>query len=206
VEDTRRLTRLAGELTAWQDAATAARWLDVVERVHAAEAASRADSTQLTTTVAANLYKLTAYKDEYEVARLMTDPDGLSAARDVAGADGTITWRLHPPLLRRFGLGHKISVGPWAEPGVRALARGKRLRGTVLDPFRWPEVRRVERRLATEYVDAVDRLIAGLTPARLNEAVAIASLPDVVRGYEEIKLANVQRYRAELRERLDAYR
>ncbi len=107
--------------------------------------ASRRSAPRLLAAVAANLYKLMAYKDEYEVARLMTDADGMAEARRLAGPSGRIAWKLHPPMLRALGMSEKISVGSWGEPAIRALARAKRLRGTVADPFRWTEVRRVER-------------------------------------------------------------
>ena len=200
------LRRFAAELCAWGDRRSAARWLDTVARVATAERSVEPASTALTAAVAANLFKLIAYKDEYEVARLMTDADGLSAVAEVAGPGDRVSWQLHPPLLRGLGLDHKIAVGTWAAPAVRLLARGKALRGTPLDPFRWAEVRKVERALAAEYGAAVDELIRFLDADRLEQAVAIASLPDQVRGYEDIKLASVQRYRAELAARLERYR
>ena len=179
--------------------------LDVLERVAEAKRRAAPDSWALVRAVAANLHKLTAYKDEYEVARLMTDSDAVATARELAGARGKVTWKLHPPMLRALGLGAKISVGSWAEPGVRLLARGKKLRGTVLDPFRWPEVRRVERQLPREYVEAVDRVLGRLSAGNVTAAVEIAELPDLVRGYERIKLASVVRYRAALSETLAAF-
>ena len=199
------LVLFAAELVAWQGEAVAERWLNVLDRVATAERRIAPDSSALLRAVAANLYKLTAYKDEYEVARLMTDDDGLTAARVVAGARGKMAWRLHPPLLRALGLDHKISFGSWAEPGVHVLARGKKLRGTALDPFRWPEVRRVERQLPGEYVAAIDRVLGRLSAENMAAAVEIAELPDLVRGYERIKLANVARYRVALSERIEAY-
>jgi len=197
-----QLRRFAAELVAWQDERTAAGWLDVLERVARAERAAAPDSTRLLAAVATHLYQLTAYKDEYEVARLMTDPDGLAAAREIAGPRGRIAWRLHPPLLRALGLSHKISIGPWAAPAVRLLARLKRLRGTPLDPFGHARVRAVERELPGEYVRAIDAVLERLAPENLAAAVALARLPDSVRGYEEIKLARVERYRARLAEAL----
>lgn len=191
------LVLFAAELTAWQNEATAHRWLDVVERVSAAERTVGGDG-RLAAAVAANLYKLTAYKDEYEVARLMTDADAMRESREVAGRRGRISWRLHPPILRALGMKSKIAVPTWMAPGVRVLAAGKVLRGTVLDPFRWAEVRRVERALPGEYIEAIDEALRTLSSANLNKAVRLAELPEMVRGYEHIKLANVTRYRQEL--------
>jgi indolepyruvate ferredoxin oxidoreductase len=140
-----------------------------------------------------------AYKDEYEVARLLTDPDGLAAAREVAGKRGRIAWKLHPPLLRALGMGGKITIGAWASPAFRLLAKGKHLRGTPLDPFRWSLVRKLERQLAAEYVRAIDTALFSLSSSNLDAAVALAELPDLVRGYEEIKVDRVAKYRAELK-------
>jgi indolepyruvate ferredoxin oxidoreductase len=192
------LTRYAAELCAWQSARTAREWLDVLDRVATAERAVASDSTRLLAAVAANLFKLMAYKDEYEVARLMTDADGLAAAREVAGPRGKIAWKLHPPLLRALGLSHKIGIPGWAAPAIKLLAKGKVLRGTIFDPFGYPNVRRIERELPGEYIAAIDRVLAGLTSERLDAAVKLAELPDLVRGYEEIKLARVESYRKRL--------
>jgi indolepyruvate ferredoxin oxidoreductase len=100
----------------------------------------------------------------------------------------------------------KMKLGPRTRPILAALARSKRVRGTVADPFRWAAVRKLERAMIPEYEDAVRRLAKGLTGANLDEAVAIASLPDQVRGYEHLKLDRATRYRAELATRLAAFR
>jgi indolepyruvate ferredoxin oxidoreductase len=199
------LTRYAAELTAWQSERTARAWLDVLERVTTAERAVSPDSTRLLAAVAAHLFKLTAYKDEYEVARLMTDADGLAAAREVAGKRGRIAWQLHPPILRALGLERKIAIGAWATPAVRLLAKGKRLRGTVLDPFGWTGVRRLERELGTEYVNGIDRVLAALSAENLDAAVKLAELPDLVRGYEDLKVERAAVYRVRLAEALAAF-
>ena len=96
----------------------------------------------------------------------------------------------------------KIDIGSWAEPGVRLLAKGKRLRGTRLDPFGRARVRRVERELPDEYIAAVDRALGALHADNLPAVIALAALPDMVRGYEDIKLANVDRYRGALADAL----
>jgi indolepyruvate ferredoxin oxidoreductase len=135
----------------------------------------------------------------------MLDPDGLAEAREVAGEQGRMVWKLHPPLLRVLGMDDKISLGAWAEPAIRVLARGKRLRGTPADPFRWTEVRRVERQLAGEYTDAIDVVLGRLRGDNLEAAVALAELPDLVRGYESIKLRRVSEYRQQLAQALAAF-
>jgi indolepyruvate ferredoxin oxidoreductase len=201
-----QLARFGRELVAFQDAALAESFLACVEEVAAVERRVAPGSSRLLRAVSANLYKLLAYKDEYEVARLMLDAGGMREARELAGPGGRIAWRLHPPVLRALGLGHKISLGPWAAPFVRLLAKGKRLRGTRIDPFGWTEVRRQERELPGEYRAAVQDLLAGLRAENLGEAVRIAELPDAVRGYEGLKLARSREYRSQLRGALERYR
>ena len=192
-----QLSMFAGELTAWGDEPTTASWFDMLDRV-AEKERSVTESTNLLAAVAAGLFKLTAYKDEYEVARLMTLEAGLDPAREVAQASGSIAWKLHPPLLRALGMNRKITIGAWATPAVEALARGKRLRGTALDPFGRAEVRRVERELPVEYRQAVETVLSRLSSENHADAIAIAELPEVVRGYEGIKLANVEIFRSRL--------
>jgi indolepyruvate ferredoxin oxidoreductase len=105
-------------------------------------------------------------------------------------------------VLRAMGLHRKIGFRSWTTPAIRMLARGKRLRGTRLDPFGRARVRRVERELPGGYVNAIDQVLSRLTPLNHPTAVAIAELPDIVRGFEHIKLQNVERYRAALAEAL----
>ncbi len=197
--------RLVRELLAWGGRDTVERWLDVVHRVATIETERVPTSVALRSAVAANLFKLLAYKDEYEVARLMVDPDAMSAATELAGGRARVSWRLHPPMLRALGMDRKLAVPTSAAPAIRLLARGKRLRGTPLDLFGRSEIRRIERALPQEYIGVVDRLLAGLHESTLADAVTIARLPDLVRGYEEIKLANVRRYREALGEALARY-
>ena len=186
------------ELIAYQDGRLADRYLASVERVAAAETAAVPGSTALAETVAANLFKLLAYKDEYEVARLHLDAVERARLRAETGDGGRVRLHLHPPVLRALGMERKLRVGPWAFTGLRALAAAKGLRRTPFDPFRFSEVRRVERALAGEYIEAVEACLARLEPATHAAAVRLAGLPDLVRGYEDVKLRNVERYRAAL--------
>lgn len=94
----------------------------------------------------------------------------------------------------------KIRLGGWFRPGFTALYAMRRLRGTAFDPFGWAHLRKIERELVEEYAECVSRLLAGLTPANHALAVGIASLPDMVRGFEEIKLRNIEEYRVRLQE------
>ncbi|MFO0688490.1 MAG: indolepyruvate ferredoxin oxidoreductase family protein [Myxococcota bacterium] len=198
------LARYAAELEAWggQGSRAAGTWLAVLERVAARERAVVADGDgardRLLAGVAAALFKLLAYKDEYEVARLMTDAEATAEARAIAGSRGRIAWRLHPPILRALGLRHKIAIPAWTSPLVRLLARMRFLRGTPFDVFGWAEVRRLERALPGEYVAVIDRILPRLTRENHAAAIALAELPDRVRGYESIKLFQIGRYREAL--------
>jgi indolepyruvate ferredoxin oxidoreductase len=198
------LERYARELVAWGSVRDAQRWLVVVERAQRAEQRVRPESQELTRTVAASLFKLIAYKDEYEVARLMTDPDGMAAAYELAGDRGRIAWKLHPPLLRALGLRRKITVGRWATPLIRLLARARRLRGTPFDPFGRARVRRLERALPGEFEVALDRALEVLDDTRFETVVGLARLPEQIRGYEDLKLARIELYRKELSAALDS--
>src|SRR6185437_5107528 len=191
------LARRLPELAAFQDQACADDYAGFVERVRAREAAVTG-GTALTRAVAENLYKLTAYKDEYEVARLSLDPALAAAVRAQFGDGARYQYRLHPPVLRALGLKHKVSLGPWFRPAFGTLVAMRRLRGTRLDPFGYTEVRRTERALITEYREVIETLLAGLTAGNHDLAIQVASLPDMIRGYEEIKLANVRAYHEQL--------
>jgi indolepyruvate ferredoxin oxidoreductase len=194
-EEAEALTRYASELVAWGGSREAERWLDVLDRVQRSEESVRPGSRRLVSTVAASLYKLMAYKDEYEVARLMTDEEAMTEARRLAGRDGRIVWKLHPPLLRALGLRRKISFGLWATPFFRLLARVRFLRGTVCDPFGYAKLRRLERELPREYIETLDRILARLGPTNLDAVVAVAELPNQIRGFEDLKLERIAQYR-----------
>ncbi len=187
------------ELTAFQDQARADEYASFVERVRAREAAVTGGEA-LARTVAEYLYKLTAYKDEYEVARLSLDPALDEQVRAQFGDGARYQYRLHPPVLRALGLKHKVSLGPWFRPAFATLVAMRRLRGTALDPFGYTEVRRTERALIAEYREVIDELLTGLTSGNHDLAIEIAALPDLVRGYENIKLTTVRTYHEKLAE------
>jgi indolepyruvate ferredoxin oxidoreductase len=198
--------RRVDDLVAYQDEAYAASYAELVGQVRQAEAAI-SPGLELAAAVARNLYKLMAYKDEYEVARLSLDPRLTASITAQFGEGARYAYRLHPPVLRALGMTSKISLGPWFRPGFRLLAAGRRLRGTAFDPFGRTHVRRTERSLVGEYRAVIGQLLSGLTPANHSLAVEIAGLPDLVRGYEEVKLGNVAAYRdrsAELLARFSA--
>ncbi|WP_412475410.1 indolepyruvate ferredoxin oxidoreductase family protein [Gordonia sp. LUNF6] len=196
--------RRAAQLMAHSGERAAARYVRDVELVWQRERAVT-DSTELSAAVAENLHRLTAYKDEYEVARMLTDQAFIdSVAAEIPGATG-LTYKLHPPVLRAMGREKKIGLGPRSHVALRVLAKGKFLRGTKLDPFGYAEVRKIERRLLAHYRDLVTDLVAGLTAAQFDEqryaaAVDVARAPELVVGYEDVKLRNIDRYRARLAE------
>ncbi len=139
-----------------------------------------------------------AYKDEYEVARLHLDTVERAKLRGEFGPDAKIWFNLHPPILRALGMKRKLRLGRWFLPFLRALRSTRGLRGTWADPFGYAKVRRVERELIREYEGVIAEACELLSTENHETAVAIAALPDAVRGYEEIKLRNVVMYRAQL--------
>jgi len=195
------------ELVAYQDAAYARRYAEDVARVAQAERERTGPGpAPVAEAYARGLFKLMAYKDEYEVARLHLVAAEHARREDELGAGAKVRILLHPPLLRAVGLQRKLRLGPWAFPLLRALARMRRLRGTRLDPFGRARVRRVERLLIEEYRVLVARALERLDADTAAQVAEIAALPDVVRGYEEIKLRNVERFHAraaQLTERLE---
>jgi indolepyruvate ferredoxin oxidoreductase len=197
--------RRVGELIAFQSARYAARYADFVACVYRAEQQAALGSVQLTTSVARNLHKLMAYKDEYEVARLSLLPEAADVARARFGPSARMSYRLHPTILRTLGLRRKITLGPWFRAVFAALVLGRRLRGTPLDPFGYTRVRRIERGLVSEYREIAETLIRDLSSDNVALAAQIADLPDLIRGYEGVKLANVDRYHAQTAELLARY-
>jgi indolepyruvate ferredoxin oxidoreductase len=183
------------ELVAYQDAAYAERYARLVRRVHVTEQERTPGHTELTEAVARQLFKLMAYKDEYEVARLHLDAVEQAKLQAEFGDDAKVYFMLHPPLLRAMGLERKLKLGEWFVPAFRSLYRMRRLRGKRLDPFGKAEVRRVERELIEEYEATIADALQLLTPDTHATALELLELPDLVRGYEEIKLRNVVLYR-----------
>jgi indolepyruvate ferredoxin oxidoreductase len=190
---------LAADLVGYQNRSTAESYLETIEEVASREQEVLAGSRRLTAAVARGLHKLTAYKDEYEVARLMLYPDGVAEARDLAqSTGGRISWQLHPPALRAMGRSSKIAFGPATTPLFRVLRQMKWLRGRVLDPFGHTKIRRTERALVGEYLAALRTMLDGLDASRLDDAVVLAELPELVRGYEDIKMRRVPEFRERL--------
>ncbi len=183
------------ELVAYQSVRYARRYADDVMAVASAD-------EEVGIAYARGLHKVMTYKDEYEVARLHLDATERAKLEAEFGEGAKAYYMLHPPVLRAMGMQRKLKLGPWFTPAFRTLRGMRRLRGTAFDPFGIPKVRRVERALIDEYRDLVVRSVAQLRPDNRSTVVAIAGLADVIRGYEDIKLRNVERFRAEA-ERLE---
>jgi len=186
-------------LADYQDEAYSKRYLADVERVRSAEAKAAPGSTELTEAFAKGLFKLMAYKDEYEVARLYSDGEFAKALQGQFDGDPGLKVLLAPPLLARRDkvTGHlqKREFGPWIFKAFGVLASLKGLRGTALDIFGYTAERKMERALPGEYSAMIFRYLGGKLD--LPRLVALAKMPEVVRGYGHIKEANVARYRAE---------
>ena len=197
------IERLASDLIDFDSAALADRYRNIVGAAADAERAIGGD--QFTRAVAIHLHKLMAYKDEYEVARLLLADEANANYRAVGGPKTTVTYHLHPPMLRALGMDRKLKLQRSAAPALRALRAGKRLRGTVADPFRWAEVRKVERAMIPEYIAAVTRLAQQLDATNVEAATEIAALPDQVRGYEDLKLRRAAAYRSNLADRMQQW-
>jgi indolepyruvate ferredoxin oxidoreductase len=193
------IARRAEFLTAYQNEAYAERYRRILERVRAAEAREQPGRTELTEAVARSLFKLMAYKDEYEVARLYTDG---SFAKQLGGefaSWGRLEFHLAPPILgERDAKGHlrKRRFGPWMMQGFRVLAKLRGLRGTAFDPFGWMAERRTERQLITDYETMLDEIERCLTADNHPVAVELASLPLTIRGFGHVKAANLAKARA----------
>ncbi|UTM39604.1 indolepyruvate ferredoxin oxidoreductase family protein [Rhodococcus pyridinivorans] len=191
------IARFTDDLIDYQNVAYARRYVEVVTRAHTAER-DATPGDDFTTAVAENLYRLMAYKDEYEVARLALDATERSRIAAAYGPKVKVTWKLHPPILRALGMKKKISLGPWFAPAYAALRAARKVRGTRLDVFGYTQMRRLERELVDQYIGVVDEIGAAICTDNHAVAVEIASAPDMVRGYEHVKLANVDEYHTRL--------
>jgi indolepyruvate ferredoxin oxidoreductase len=197
-------------LTAYQDKAYAARYGAFVDKVAKAEKEKAPGQRGLAEAVAKSLYKLMAYKDEYEVGRLYSDGEFLKKLGTQFEGDYKLTFHLAPPLFTdrdpATGQLKKREYGAWIMPMFRLLASLKRLRGTRLDLFGYTAERRRERRLIGEYEATVETLLASLDRNNHALAVQIAALPETMRGFGHIKDKNIETAKEREASLLGAYR
>jgi indolepyruvate ferredoxin oxidoreductase len=186
-------------LIAYQNASYAREYVDFVRKVHEAEQVAKPGEDRLAIGVARHLFKLMAYKDEYEVARLhLADGFSRELARRYPGGV-RVEYHLHPPMLRGLGFRKKLRFGRWITRVLRLLVALRGLRGTFVDVFGYTQVRRLERALIGEYRALIQKALVGLSRESYERAVALADLPELIRGYEEVKLRSVERFREEVR-------
>ncbi len=198
-------------LTAYQNAAYARRYRGLVDKVKAVEAERAPGKTGLADAVARYLFKLMAYKDEYEVARLYTDGAfAKQVANEFDGDNLRFEFHLAPPLLARrdkaTGLPRKMSFGPWLLPAFRVLAKFKFLRGTALDPFGRTSERRTERKLIEDYEATLDEVLARLSPENHHLAVGLAVIPEKIRGFGHVKQQHLAAAKADEAALLEQFR
>ncbi|MEN2472171.1 indolepyruvate ferredoxin oxidoreductase family protein [Burkholderia sp. GS2Y] len=198
------------ELIAYQNNAYAKRYAEVVKRIAAAEQRAVPGKSELGEAAARYLYKLMAYKDEYEVARLHTDPAFL-AQLDAQFKDGyTIKYNLAPPTLSKrdpvTGELQKSQYGPWVQSAFRWLAKMKGFRGTGLDIFGKTTERRHERKMIEDYIGELDQIARELKAGNHAAAVALASVPDEICGYGHVKEKNIAAAAKLRAQRLAAFR
>lgn len=186
------LDRCVNHLSAYQNRRYASDYLAIVRRIHDAESRLFPERPPaLTTRVAISLHKLMAYKDEYEVARLFSDPAFRASLESQFEGDIRLSFHLAPPLLARrdpqTGIPRKVEFGPWMETVFRVMAHGKHLRGTWLDAFSYTRERRMERRLIRDYTRALNIVATHLNEQSYPVALELAGLPDKIRGFGHVK-------------------
>lgn len=192
------IKRRVAFLTEYQDAAYAAQYEELVSKVRAAE--EKIGGAKLATAVAKYAYKLMAYKDEYEVARLYTNGEFTEKLKQQFEGDFSVKFNLAPPLFsKKDGQGHliKAQYGSWMWQAFKLLAKFKGLRGTKLDIFGYTEERQKERALITDYRDTVLSLLTKLNADNVDQIIAVASLPEKIRGFGHVKEKAMQAYHVE---------
>jgi indolepyruvate ferredoxin oxidoreductase len=202
-EEARRLLRVRiNDLIAYQNAQYASRYVDTILRVAERERTVCGKDGALTRAAIRSLHKLMAYKDEYEVARLYVDGTFSARSRALFASPRKMWYNLQPPILSALGLKRKIRLGSWFTHVFRMLASAKGLRGTAFDVFGYAQVRRVERELIGWYEQIAGDVVARLSPQNAGVAQELLEIPDSIRGYEDVKLANVTRAHAKAGELL----
>jgi indolepyruvate ferredoxin oxidoreductase len=205
------VTRRVAFLTAYQNASYAARYRRLVEKTQAAETARAPGKTGLADAVARYLFKLMAYKDEYEVARLYSDGAFVKQVNSELGGEH-LRFHVHlaPPLLARrdkaTGEPRKMTFGPWIFPLFALLAKFKILRGTAFDPFGYSTERKTERALVRDYEALLDEVLAKLDAGNHHIAVGLAAIPEKIRGFGHVKLRHLKAAKADEAVLLDQFR
>ena len=203
------VSRRVAFLTAYQSKRYGRRYAKLADKVASSEASKAPGKQGLAEAVARYYFKLLAIKDEYEVARLYTD--GAFAKQVAAAFEGSLRYEFHlaPPIMGRKdsqGRPIKTTFGPWMMSAFGVLAKLRFLRGTPLDVFGRSEERQTERKLITDYETLIDELLAGLTPENHLLAVALASIPEKIRGYGYVKESHLKKAKAEEHELLMQFR
>jgi len=195
------IARREAFLTAYQSRRYARKYRALVNAVAKAEAEKTPGMTGLAEAVARYLFKLMAYKDEYEVARLYTDTGFLQRVRAQFDGDLRLEFHLAPPMLAKAdpatGEPKKMSFGPWVLRLFGALKKFRFLRGTPLDPFGYSAERRTERQLIASYRALIETVLSELSPGNHATAVALASIPEKIRGFGPVKQRHLAAAKAE---------
>jgi len=198
---TETVDRRVAFLAAYQNKRYGERYRRLVEKMRAVEAEKAPGQCGLAEAVARYLFKLMAYKDEYEVARLYADTNFIERVKSSFDGDLRFEFHLAPPLLARknasTGEPKKMSFGPWMLKTFGVLAKFKFLRGTPLDPFGYGAERRTERKLIADYEALLATIAAELTPANHTIAVALAAIPEKIRGFGPVKQRHLAAAKAE---------
>jgi indolepyruvate ferredoxin oxidoreductase len=196
-------------LTDYQNAAYAKKYRALVETVFDKEQQVDKESSLLAMSVARYAFKIMAYKDEYEVARLYTNGEFNKTIEKMFEGNYKLNYHLAPPLLarvnKRTGIPKKTAFGAWVYPAFKVLAKLKGLRGTRLDIFSYTAERIMERGLITRYIDTVEHLLEKLNEDNLAYACQIASLPDQIRGYGHVKENSIKTVSKQWQDMLDGY-
>jgi indolepyruvate ferredoxin oxidoreductase len=177
----------------------ARRFTDMIARFEALEQSKAAGRKGLSEAVARGYFKLLSYKDEYEVARLYTDGRFEKAVGENFDGDLKLEFHLAPPLMSWFSkdkvTGHprKMSFGRWMLPVFRQLAKGRRLRGTTWDVFGYTSERKLERKMISDYEAVLAEIERRLSPDTYHTAVGLARLPEDIKGFGHVKLANYEK-------------
>jgi indolepyruvate ferredoxin oxidoreductase len=219
MSDARRLSQSLDEmvarrstfLAAYQDAAYAARYRGWADRAKTIEAARAPGKSGFAEAVARYLFKLMAYKDEYEVARLYSDGSFIKQVHNELGGE-RLRFHVHlaPPLLapvnKATGEPRKLTFGPWIFPLFKLLAKCKFLRGTPLDPFGYSRERKTERRLVHDYETMLAEVLAKLNDGNHHIAVGLAASPEKIRGFGHVKMRHLKAAKADEAALLEQFR